>query len=291
LSVRVLVAALVVQLVLGTALVLVAVNGFPTFGTAPAASAFDGAEAFADTRTIIGFGPRPAGSPAARRLAGWLRERLPQGRIERARGGLRNVVASLPGRRPATLLAAHYDTKDLPAFVGANDGAAGSAVVLEVARVLAEAERPRGAPELRFVLFDGEESPRGVSDAARAFARRGLRGSKAYALRHGHELGSAIVVDFVGQTAARWRREAGSDPALWRRLRAAAERAGVGDRFPSGTAPAVLDDHTPLRARGIPAVDVIDFRYACFHRRCDTLTRIDETSLDAVGEALVELLR
>jgi glutaminyl-peptide cyclotransferase len=291
LSVRVLVAVLVVQLVLGTALVVVAVNGFPTFGTAPAASAFDSGEAFADTRTIVGFGPRPAGSPAARRLAGWLRERVPQGRVEQVGGGLRNVVGMLPGRRPATLLAAHYDTKDLPGFVGANDGAAGSAVVLEVARVLGEEPRPRGARELRFALFDGEESPRGTPDTSRAFARGGLRGSKAYALRHAGELGSVIVVDFVGQRGARWRREAGSDPALWRRVRAAADRAGVGDRFPGGTAPAVLDDHTPFRRRGIHAADVIDFRYSCFHRRCDTLSRIDETSLDAVGEALVELLR
>jgi glutaminyl-peptide cyclotransferase len=291
LSVRVLVAALVVQLVLGAALVLVAVNGFPTFGTASPAGSFDGARAFADTRAIVGFGPRPTGSPAARRLAGWLRARLPHGRTERVEGGLRNVVGSLPGRRPAILLAAHYDTKDLPGFVGANDGAAGSAVVLGVARELAHGARPPSARELRFVLFDGEESPRGTPDTPRAFARRGLRGSRAYALRHGDELGSAIVVDFVGQPGARWRREAGSDPALWRRLRAAADRARVGDRFPGGTAPAVVDDHTPFRARGIPAVDLIDFRYPCFHRRCDTLARIDQTSLDSVGEALVELLR
>jgi hypothetical protein len=290
-SVRVLVAALVLQLVLGTALVIVAVNGFPTFGSAPRAEAFDGAEAFADARTIVGFGPRPAGSPAARRLAGWLRERLPLGAIERVPGGLRNVVGTLPGRRPAVLLAAHYDTKDLPGFVGANDGAAGTAVVLGVARALMDGERPAGAREVRFALFDGEESPRGTPDTSEDFARRGLRGSKAYALRHGDGLGSAVVVDFVGQRGARWRREAGSDPGLWRRLRAAADRAGVGDRFPGGTAPTVLDDHTPFRRRGVPAVDLIDFGYPCFHRRCDTMARIDEGSLDAAGEALVELVR
>ena len=57
------------------------------------------------------------------------------------------------------MLAAHYDTKDLPGFVGANDGAGGTAAVLEIARALRRAKRPAGAPPIRFVLFDGEESP------------------------------------------------------------------------------------------------------------------------------------
>ena len=57
------------------------------------------------------------------------------------------------------MLAAHYDTKDLPGFVGANDGAGGTAAVLEIARVLRRAKRPASAPPIRFVLFDGEESP------------------------------------------------------------------------------------------------------------------------------------
>ena len=59
---------------------------------------------------------------------------------------LRNIVGRLPGARPAIVIAAHYDTKRLPGFVGANDGAAGTAAVVELARALAETERPAGAP-------------------------------------------------------------------------------------------------------------------------------------------------
>jgi Zn-dependent M28 family amino/carboxypeptidase len=223
-------------------------------------------------------------------LAGWLRAQLPDGRFETVAGGLRNVVGTLPGSKPAIVIGAHYDTKVVegaPGFVGANDGAGGTAVVLELARALRRAGRPAGAPELRFVLFDGEESPDDEAD----FYATGLRGSKAYASAHADELAAAIVVDFVGQPQLELKREGGSDEALWERLRAAASRAGVARVFPDGEVGEVLDDHTPFARAGLPAIDLIDFDYRCFHRACDRLDQIDVRSLDATGEALVELLR
>ena len=250
---------------------------------------FDGGRALADVRAQVARGPRPAGSQASRRLAAWLRAQLPQGRFEAVPGGLRNVVGVLPGSAPAIVVAAHYDTKRIagaPGFVGANDGAAGTAVVLELARALRRVGRPPGAPELRFVLLDGEESP----DDSRDFYDSGLRGSRAYARRHADALGAAIVVDFVGQRGLRLPRERGSDPAVWERLRAAARRVGVGAVFPDAEAGEVLDDHTPFNRAGVPAVDLIDFDYDCFHRACDRLGRVRAGSLDAVGEALVALL-
>ena len=74
-------------------------------------------------------------------------------------GGLRNVVGFVPGRDPSrtVVVGAHYDTKDLPGFVGANDGAGGTALVVELARTV----KPRELrPSVVFILFDGEESPR-----------------------------------------------------------------------------------------------------------------------------------
>jgi len=251
---------------------------------------FDGERAFADVRAQVARGPRPAGSQASRGLAAWLRGQLPGGRFEPVPGGLRNVVGVLPGTKPAIVVGAHYDTKVVdgaPRFAGANDGAAGTAVVLELARTLRRSGRPAGAPELRFVLFDGEESP----DDARDFYSSGLRGSRAYVRRHGEEVGAAIVVDFVGQRGLRLPREEGSDAAVWERLRAAAGRAGVGAVFPDREVGEILDDHTPFNRARIPAVDLIDFTYDCFHRACDRLDRVQARSLDAVGEALAELLR
>ncbi len=93
-------------------------------------------------------------------------------------GGLRNVVGVLPGRGRPILVGAHYDTKDIPGFVGANDGAGGVATVLELSRVLREGRRPCDR-EIRFVMFDGEESPAGLArhglPARRAPRQQGLR--------------------------------------------------------------------------------------------------------------------
>ncbi|MEA2309451.1 MAG: glutaminyl-peptide cyclotransferase, partial [Thermoleophilaceae bacterium] len=128
----------------------------------------------------VGYGPRPAGSPASRRLAARLRAMLPRGRFQAVPGGLRNVIGVVPGKDPrrTVVVGAHYDTKDLPGFVGAIDSASGTAVAVQLARTL----RPREArPTVVFALFDGEESPRGTPDTEPAFERRGLRGSRVAA--------------------------------------------------------------------------------------------------------------
>jgi hypothetical protein len=249
---------------------------------------FDGRRAFAELRRQVEMGPRPAGSPAARRLAARLRRALPRGRYEAVPGhpGLRNVVGRLPGRKPAVAVAAHYDTKAIPGFVGANDGAGGTAAVLELARVLRRTKRPAGAPELRFVLFDGEEA---TDDEA--FYETGLRGSKAYARRHRGELRALVLLDFIADKQLRIPREAGSDKKLWARLRRAAKRVGAGSVFPALKRAEILDDHTPFARDGVPAIDLIDFEFPCWHKRCDDMSAVSARSLDASGEAVLELLR
>jgi hypothetical protein len=138
-----------------------------------------------------------------------------------------------------------------------------------------------------FVLFDGEESPRGTPDAE--FERRGLRGSRVAARRLG-DAEAMILLDFVGDRDLRIPREANSDEALWTRLREAAGRAGTLAVFPPETTGAVSDDHLPFLARGVPAIDLIDFSFPCFHRPCDDLSAVSERSVDATGETVLELL-
>jgi glutaminyl-peptide cyclotransferase len=253
------------------------------------ADRFDGARAFAELRRQVELGPRPAGSKRLRRLAVRLRRSLPHGRFEAVpeHPGLRNVVGHLPGRNPAVVVAAHYDTKALPGFVGANDGAGGTAAVLELARVLRRTKRPEGAPELRFVLFDGEEATNDRAD----FELTGLRGSQAYARRHQGELRAVVLLDFVADKHLRIPREAGSDRALWARLRKAAKRVGAGSTFPAGVRGEVTDDHTPFARDGVPAIDLIDFDFPCWHKQCDDLSAVSAKSLDRSGEAVLELLR
>ena len=250
---------------------------------------FDGARAFAELRRQVQLGPRPAGSPAARALAARLRRALPRGRYEPVAGhpGLRNVAGRLPGRKPAVVVAAHYDTKAIPGFVGANDGAGGTAAVLELARVLRRTNRPASAPALRFVLFDGEESANDKAD----FYLAGLRGSKAYARRHRGAVRAVVLLDFVADKHLRIPREKGSDAKLWARLRRAAKRVGAGAAFPDDTVNEVLDDHTPFTRAGVPAIDLIDFDFPCWHELCDDLSAVSAHSLDLSGEAVLELLR
>jgi Zn-dependent M28 family amino/carboxypeptidase len=262
-------------------------------GLAPEATIdrFDGARAFALLREQVGeYGWRPAGSSALRRLAVRLRGLLPRGRFEPIPGHprLRNVVGSIPGRGPAIVVGAHYDVEAAPAgFVGANDGAAGTAAVVEIARALARAPRAAGDRAVRFVLFDGEEEPAGCQD----FLACGLRGSKAYAKRHARELRSLVLLDYIAERRGlSFPREGGSDIDLWQQLRSAADAVGVGALFPDTIAGRILDDHTPFTDRGIPAIDVIDFDYPPRDTLADTLEKVSTRSLDAVGEAVLRLV-
>jgi glutaminyl-peptide cyclotransferase len=250
---------------------------------------FDSGRAWAELKRQVELGPRPAGSRTLRRLAERLRDELPRGRFERVPGHprLRNVVGRIRGAKPAILIGAHHDTKRLPGFVGANDGAAGTAAVMELARALRRMERPAGAPELRFVLFDGEEA----TDDSRPFLETGLRGSTAYAKRHKGEIGTVILLDFIAAKELRIVREANSDRGLWSRLRRAAQAVGAGAAFPPGTGGAIVDDHTPFLARGVRAIDVIQWPYDCWHEPCDDLSAVSERSLDMTGEAVLQLVR
>jgi hypothetical protein len=258
---------------------------------------FNAHRAWSELLAQVAIGPRPAGSSTLHRLAERLRRELPRGRLEAlgpAHPGLQNIVGILPGRLPAVVLAAHYDTKDIRGtapggangYVGANDGAGGTAAVVELARDLRRLRR-RGGHQLRFVLFDGEEAPPGALD----FYSGGDRGSKAYAAAHGRELGALVLLDFIANRNLSIPRETGSDPELWARLRAAAVRVGEGRLFPDTTAGEILDDHTPFARAGIPAIDLIDFDYPCWHRACDRPDQLSERSLAAAGQAVLELLR
>jgi peptidase M28-like protein len=245
---------------------------------------FDGAAAFRLLRRQVELGPRPAGSPTSRRLARLLRRIVPHGRYQQVPGGLRNVIGTVRGReRGYIVVGAHYDSKDIPGFVGANDGASGTAVVAQLARTI---RRPRHS--IRFVVFDGEEAPRGIPDSG--FERYGLRGSKVAAPAFSAAR-AMLLLDFVGDRNLAIRRESYSDVRLWSRLRAAAARVGAEDVFPGGVQGGVLDDHIPFLRQGVRSIDLIDFNFPCWHRRCDNMSAVSEPSVDAVGETVYELLR
>lgn len=271
-------------------------------GTDPAGDRFDAERAYADLEAQVAIGPRPAGSAASRETAEWIAERLREAGAEAV--GVQephlNVVGRIPGSGGAVVVGAHHDTKDDAGegFVGANDGASGVAVVLELARALGPSD---DGPEIHFALFDAEE-PRGD----RPFTEDGTRGSRQYVAyaRNGGEQGAApleeivamVLFDMVGDCELEIPREAGSDPGLYGLFAdAARELGGSDDPAPfGGEAPTVLDDHVPFLDAGIPAVDLIDFSYgpggtpgAWWHTPEDDLDKVCAESLEAVGEPAV----
>jgi glutaminyl-peptide cyclotransferase len=276
------------------ALVFAACGAQPAQQRAPAtAGRFDAEAAWRTIELQVGVGQRTAGSPQLRRLAVRLRRMLPHGRFEPVPGepGLRNIVGTVPGRAPAVVFGAHYDTLATPkGFVGANNGAAGTAIVVQLARDVMRLRRPAGAPELRFVLFDGEEPARVLPEETKDFYSSGLRGSRAYVARHGERTRAMVLLDYVANKGLRLPRESSSTLALWDQIRAAARATGNAAVFPDDTEDPITDDHTPFLRAGIPAVDLIDWSYPG-HDAGDTLDKLSKRSVDAVGETLVELVR
>jgi Peptidase family M28 len=279
-------------------------NGMPTRLLVPLAAAmmvvaapapqpnvnrFDERAAWAFLVHEVRLGPRPAGSAAARRLAAELKAALPRGAYQPVPGGLSNVVGFVRGRDPSryVVVAAHYDTKEIPGFVGANDGASGTAVLVQLARTI----KPRTiGPSVLFLALDGEEVAAGIPDSQ--FLTYGIRGSKIAAPVY-RRAKAMILLDFVGNKNLVLPREANSNKALWQRLRRAAARIGVGPVFPdeNSTTGPVLDDHYPFLKQGVPSIDLIDFDFPCWHRLCDNLSAVSLRSVDIVGETIVELLR
>jgi hypothetical protein len=304
--------ALGIQLILGGLLVWQASTGFALFGgggddaspatTPPAKSApaaataaaiprpktdrFDAAAAMEWARRQVALGPRPAGSEAQRAAADFLMTALPNGHFVDIGDGLRNIEGSLPGRGEPILLVAHYDTTPVEGYVGANNSAAGVGAVIELATALQRDQKRTDRP-IRFLLTDGEEAP--TYPVTGDFYEHGLRGSKAAARTI--DAGDVIVLDFIAQKNLRIEREAGSDPILWHKLRRAARRVGVGSVFPDATRSEIQDDHTPFARAGMRAIDLIDFDYPCWQKPCDTMDQLSTRSLDASGEAVLQLTR
>jgi hypothetical protein len=298
------------SLLAGLGLLLACGDAEPEAHVSRGAERFDGARAFADLRDLVAIGPRPSGSPGAERTRQLIRERLRQAgwRVEEhdfevvapnGRGvEMRNLIGVLPGRRPERVLGVtHYDTKQIPGvrFVGANDGASGVAVLLEVARQLGSSPREHSH---WLVFFDGEEAfgPEITADD-------GLYGSRALAerMQEADELGTIralVLVDMVGDADLNLTHDLGSSSRLRRLLYEVARDRGLAGVLDGGTRLQVVDDHTPFARRGVqPVLALIDFQYGArvtpgpfWHRARDDLSAVSAESLNSVGTLTVELL-
>lgn len=285
----------------------------------PARPGFDAARALGHIHDQVALGPRVPGTEAHRATQAYLVEALepyadqvgvhtfsvPDAHdTTRVHEGA-NIVASFrpdAGRR--VMLAAHWDTRPFadrdpdPArrgepVPGANDGASGAAVLLELARLFADTPPPVGVDLVFFDLEDlGDDLPADTPpDAPRnAFAL----GSEAFAADHpDYRPAYGILLDMVCDADLRIPREQNSVTyarPVMDRVWAAADRVGA-DAFLDEAGGAVMDDHVAFLRRGIPVVDLIHAPFPeTWHTTADTPDRCSEESLQQVGDVVVEVV-
>ena len=268
--------------------------------------AFDTQRAYKNVAQLVAFGPRPSGGLVLMQSAAWIKKELesygytvelqeftagsPRGPVQ-----FRNLVArtarqdKLPDSQ--IIIGAHYDTKSFDnfKFVGANDGASGAGVLIELARVAAQ------EPNLTFVWFDGEEA---MNDYG---PEDGLWGSKFFVenLKAEGEVANVkalILLDMIGDANLNITIPGSSHPKLVQAAFDAAKAVGYRDFFsirPTG----ILDDDNAFWRADIPAVNLIDFEFGSapglndyWHTEKDTMDKVSPHSLEIAGQTALRLI-
>jgi len=271
---------------------------------------FNGEKAFQYLVEQCEFGPRVPGSQAHKDCLNFLTSELkkfgavvtPQPFRQKLPGfenpvTMTNIVASFGLQKSERiLLCAHWDSRpwadqdpnsenrDQP-VLGANDGASGVAVLLEVARHIQQAEPKYGVD---IVLFDGEDS--GLPGQPDSYALGAQHFAKNKDFRYRPKFG--ILLDMVGDKDLQIYQEENSvnyAPKIVERIWDRAQRLGSSSFFAS-SGYQVTDDHLPLLNVGIPCVNLIDFDYEYWHTLADTPDKCSPESLAEVGRLILSLL-
>ena len=276
---------------------------------------FDGASAYELVKRQVDFGPRVPGTEGHRAMAQWLQEYLTERSdtlivqrfthvsVEGDTLPLFNFLARfrVPGSEPILLLA-HWDTRptsdsasdpadrDKP-VPGANDGASGTAVLLELADMMKREAAPRSVDIL---LVDGEDyGDFGVGLDV-------FLGSRYFAANQpdGYAPEFGVLLDMVGDRTLDIYVEGNSNrmaPEVVDRVWSIAQRLGFSDVFHREQRHTINDDHMPLNEAGIPTINVIDFDYpvagnAYWHTPEDTPDKVSASSLGVVGAVMTRLI-
>jgi len=260
---------------------------------APQTARFDWKRAWEDVKHQVGLGPRTMGSEAHAKVVSWIQSSLKSAgwtaSVEESSHGeaaIRNIVGRRGQGSPWIILGAHYDSRFIanrdpdPAkrsqpVPGANDGASGVAVLLELARVL-----PKDLNKQVWLVFLDAE------DNGEVPGWDWILGSKAFAARLEGKPDAVVIVDMIGDADLNIYREGYSDPKLTSEIWATAARLGF-RQFIDRPGYDILDDHLPFLEKGIRAADIIDFDYAYWHTTADTPDKVSAESLRAVGETLL----
>lgn len=256
---------------------------------------FSGPDAFAHAEAQTKLGPRPTGTETARLTGDYITAQLKKygwttedQEFSYRGANVRNIIGR-KGGGPVMILGAHYDTrrradhdKLTPAapVPGANDGASGVAVLLELARVLDVAKTKS---QIWLAFFDAEDN--GDLDGWEWTV-----GSRYMAQHLTIRPQVVIVVDMIGDADQQIYYDRNSNMEWNTRIWQSAAQLGYDKYFIAQPKYAMFDDHTPFAQTGIPAVDIIDFDYPYWHTTADTIDKLSPDSLERVGRTLQTLL-
>jgi glutaminyl-peptide cyclotransferase len=288
---------------------LIMLTGCGSSSEAP--PAFDGQRSFDLLKKQCDFGPRYPGVKAHEKTADFIESEL-KGKAEnviiypfkRKVGGksvlFTNIYAIFnPKASHFVLLCAHWDTRPVadmevdPAkrvkpILGANDGASGVAVLLELARDFAE-KKPTVGVVMAF--FDGEDDPRSMYVGSDEFAKTWKTAVQPAGKEIKFDYG--MLLDMIGDKDLEIRKDWFSmqhAPKVVEKVWTAAEKAGHSDVFLKDGSYEVEDDHVPLFFGGIDCIDIIDFNYAPWHTLDDTVDKCSAKSLQAVGDVVSKVI-
>jgi Zn-dependent M28 family amino/carboxypeptidase len=256
---------------------------------------FGGQTAFAHVEAQMKLGPRPTGSAAWRstgdyivtqlKKLGWTTE---EQRFDYRGTEIRNIIGR-KGSGPVMIVGAHYDTRrradqdkthPTDPVPGANDGASGVAVLLELARTL---DTKKSSNEIWLAFFDAEDD--GDLDGWEWTV-----GSRYMAQHLKDKPEVVIVVDMIGDADQQIYFDRNSHSEWNQHIWSVAGELGYSRYFVPQPRWAMFDDHTPFAQQGIPAVDIIDFDYPYWHTTADTADKLSPDSLERVGRTLQTLL-
>ena len=275
----------------------------PTESAPPAdqTGGFDGEKAYEQVVKILSFGPRPPDSPGIHQVQDYLISQLrgygcqvdtddfhastPVGSV-----AMKNIVAKAPGTgQGIILLLTHYDTlSSVKNFVGAEDSASSTGLMLEMARLLCAKKGPN---PVWFAFLDGEESfVDWNKDNDHTYGSRELAARLAVSGEL-KRVKAVILADMIGQYHLHIARESDSTKWLVDLVWKTADRLGYKDVFIPVEAQ-TSDDHDPFLERKVPAVDVIDLTdyitAGTWHTDKDTLDQISPRSIAIVGHVIFD---
>jgi glutaminyl-peptide cyclotransferase len=275
--------------------------GAPLFASA---QHFNGAKALDYAREFVAIGPRWPTSQGHGKAEAFLRTHFQHDQLEEdtftadtpiGAVNMRNFIVRFPGKKDGVIvLGTHYET-NYPLrninFVGANDGAATTGLLMAIADQLRG--KTLDGYSVWLVFFDGEEAIQTWSQSDSTY------GSRHLAAKWGRDgtlkrIKAFMLADMIGDKDLDIQRETNSTDWLVGLVKQAAHKFGD-DRYFFQTEEAVEDDHLAFVHRGVPSIDIIDLDYgpnnSYHHTAQDTLDKVSAKSLTIDGDVFLETIR